>query len=256
MSFGHRLGHRASWSCAMVGILVALLVACWVALPARAAGDDDIPGVPMPASPALGYLASGADIADVYSLPLRQGDRLSLKINCDGNGGLWGEIFAPDAMSVFTTDSVEDCGFCGSSYPQTCTYNAPSAGTYFVAVRATKFASDHDYGNYSLAWTRQSPTITSLATRSKTIRRGKSASVTGTLKLDADATAVVGQSVDLQRSLNGKGGWKKVSRKATDSTGKFSFKVKVKKTAWYRVVSPTTNSLLKSTSVKVKFKAR
>jgi hypothetical protein len=239
-------------------IASALLLLGLSAGQALAAGDDDIPGVPISTSPVMGYLAARSDMADVMSIAVRQNDRLSFTVNGEATlfdntfGGPRVKLFSPDAMSISGTNAVAYGN--GSNFPITLDYNAASAGTYYIVVKLDDYAYE-GYGTYSLAWTCQSPTITALTSRPKTVRLGSSATVVGLVKYDADSAPVAGQSVTLQRRPVG-GKWSNLTSKATDSTGHFSFKVKPRKATFYRVLSPLTATLLRSTSNTVKYKVR
>lgn len=239
----------------LIFLLCVLLVFPQLAL--AASDDDDIPGVPITATPVMGYLIAGTNNADVYSLTMRKYDRLSLRLNGDdSNASFWAEVYAPDAMSILSTTPLDDIMHWRYSYPKTCVLNASSSGLYFVAVRTLDYVSSSDaYGNYSLDWTCQSPTVTALSSRSRSIPRGGSAKVAGLVKYDVDASPIPLKMVILQKSLTGSG-WVKVTSKKTDSTGHFSFTVRPTMSTYYRVVSPGTSALLKSTSSRIRIRIR
>jgi len=243
------MNRRLMLALAALGIL--LLFGPTVGL-ALANPDDDIPGVPITASPVMGYVASGSDMADVYSIAMKQNDRLHIVFNCGAPGGVWASLYAPDALSITTTDPLES-GYASESYPQTFTYNVPHAGTYFVSVETSPYQSDNQGGNYSLAWTCKSPTLTRLSTHSKTIRIGTSTAIKGGLKTEADSAAISAATVHLQRLVAGH--WKAMTIKATtDAKGRFAFRVRPKTTSKYRAVFTGTSKLLSSKSVAIRIK--
>ena len=218
-----------------------------------AAGDDDIPGVPMPAPPVQGYLDSKSDANDVYSLAMNQGDRLAVTLNGDStsDGNFYIDLFGPGSMGIGGTDpvAVDHNG----NYPKTMTYSATTSGTYYVALWCYK--SDSVYGNYSMDWACRSPNIASVKSRSKAVRKGASVAIVGNLRYDLDSAPIAAKKVTLQRSVSGSG-WRQITSKKTDASGHFSFKVRVTKTTSYRVHSAQTNTLLKCTSNTVKYKVR
>jgi hypothetical protein len=221
---------------------------------AAAEADDDIPGIPITTSPVMGYLIAGVDRADVFSVSMKQYDALSLKVNGnDTYNNFWAQVFAPDAMGIYTTDALEATTHYGS-YPKSCTFHAPAAGTYYVAI-ATNYYVGEGEGNYSLTWTCKSPTITALTSRSRSIRRGTVAPVAGRIAYAADGMPATAIPVALQKSRKG-ASWQTVASRKTDASGSFSFKVRPTKTTYYRALFSGTPSLITSTSARVKIRVR
>ncbi|KAF0208678.1 MAG: cell wall-binding [Actinobacteria bacterium] len=77
------------------------------------AADDDIPGIPLPVSPFMGWLNT-TDVSDVYSVYLGVGDTLSVSITGPANTYMDVDLYQPGSTTIFnatnviyTTDSVE-----------------------------------------------------------------------------------------------------------------------------------------------------
>lgn len=113
-----------------------------LASPARSGGvspsaaDDDIPGVPLPASPVLDALDSTSDTDDVYRLWLNEGDVLTVRLTVDGSapGGFDPRLFlyAPGTASLSGSDEIALS--VQTTFPKSFTYAAPSAGEYYLDV--------------------------------------------------------------------------------------------------------------------------
>jgi len=243
------------WSVVLPGTLICLLAASLlVASPARAReADDDIPGVPIPASPVQGYLDANADRVDVYSLSMRKGDRLRLVMN--GQSSMDNPqicVYGPGSMGVQTTDPV--AGLYCFDFPGVLRYTATTGGTHYVAV-AIWFDDWDDYGNYTLAWTNKSPTITRLTTKSKTITAGRSTEVAGVLKYAFGDAGIADKTARLEASRTGSK-WTKVKSKKTSATGTFSFTVRPAVSRYYRVRFTGTTSFLASKSARIRITVR
>ncbi len=113
-------------------------------LPATASGamrslaaDDNIPGVPLPASPFSHALAKNVseDAAplDVYSVNLNEGDVFTFEVNSPLTSVLDVMIFAPGATDAWW-DYPETWSTPVSWTQNRLQYYAPATGTYYVAV--------------------------------------------------------------------------------------------------------------------------
>ena len=242
---------------------VLFLLACCLLLGApavaTASGNDNIPGVPIPASPIQGYLDAKSNKVDVYSLAMRQSDRLTMTINgvstlfshdILSNYGVNMAVYGPDAMDIKGTKSLANKG--AWSFPTTWTFSAPSAATYYLAISV----GGYGYGNYSLAYACQSPTITALTSGPKTIRRGSSVSVSGNVKYAVDPAPLPEVEVTLLAWAVAKEEWIAKAHTRTDSDGRFSFAAKPLKTTIYCVNTVETDTLLGSYSPMLKYVVR
>ena len=113
-----------------------------MAATAAVALADDIPGVPLPASPVQGYLdnsnGSGVHTNDVYNFSMRVGDRFYAVLNADSShpdSDYDLQLFAPGPMGVFgTTPLVDVDPYAYNPYPNTLNYTATAAGLYYLNV--------------------------------------------------------------------------------------------------------------------------
>ena len=92
--------------------------------------DDDIPGIPLPASPIAGTLSSSTDADDVFAVNLHHGDVLEASISGPGSSDFRLYLYAPGASSVWTDAPVSEA--TSGAYPRTFRYYAWSTGTYYL----------------------------------------------------------------------------------------------------------------------------
>lgn len=120
------------------------------------AADDDIPGIPLPASPFTGWL-NATDIDDVYSVYLGVGETLSVSITAPASTYMDIFLYQPGSTSVvdqtdaiYVTDSEER----NYSYPFSFDFKVdPSqgyaAGTYFLDAWTDGSGAG---GAYTVTW--------------------------------------------------------------------------------------------------------
>jgi len=170
------------------------------AVPARPSGemtallgqiDDDIPGVPIPASPIAGTLDdvySAFDFDDVYAVRLGYNQRLSATMTGDAGTDfdLW--LWKPGSTSVndpspwsHIAQSSQTNGTSAESF----NYPASQPGTYYVDV-FTDPGTSPNRGAYALTWSvvqLPSPPI-EVAVKPATCGYNGSSVITGTVTLD------------------------------------------------------------------------
>ncbi len=118
---------------------LALVLALTVALPAMAApamaaSDDDIPGVPIPASPIAGDLDGVADVHDVYAISLTQGDRITATLTGADGTDFDLSLYGLGATSV---DANVPLAYSGTgTYPEQISYDIPMSGVYYLDADA------------------------------------------------------------------------------------------------------------------------
>lgn len=251
------------WILVLGLVCVGLLMAATAAV----ALADDIPGVPLPASPVQGYLdnsnGSGVHTNDVYNFSMRVGDRFYAVLNADSStdSDYDLQLFAPGSMGVFgTTPLVDVDPYAYNPYPKTLNYTATAAGLYYlnVAIGPTAgvpYSPADVSGAYSVAWTCKSPTMTILATRSHAVSAGRRVSVKGSLTYAVGGDAIAGATIRLQSSTNDKK-WKKATTTTTNPSGAFILKVKVKRSCYYRAVFAGTSALIASKSLAIHLRAK
>ncbi len=136
---------RVPWT----AILLAMLIVLAMAPAAFAATDDSVPGDALSASPVAGSLDSTTDPRDFYSVELKTAETLVLSLTSDaplsdfdlyvyGPGTAPG---VPDHTAAVAKSALP------SYYPETISYTAPAAGTYYIEIFA-----DGGTGSTSLAW--------------------------------------------------------------------------------------------------------
>ena len=111
--------------------------------------DDEIPGVPIPASPVTGTVDHVTDLDDVYAVELAADELLVVELAGPLSGAdMDTYLFAPGAKSVADDGYVAYSAVVGTS-AEWFRYRAPKAGTYYVDVRARTGG-----GSYALTWSK------------------------------------------------------------------------------------------------------
>jgi hypothetical protein len=114
---------------------------------ARAATDDDIPGVAIPASPFSDSVSSTTDLDDVFRIALTAGQTLTVALVGPSGSQFNIYLYAPGTASVKDPDTPYLAAAAGSSYPCSFSYAATQSGTYYLDVYAKTGA-----GSYSVAY--------------------------------------------------------------------------------------------------------
>lgn len=112
-----------------------------------ASADDDIPGIPLTASPVAGAL-SDTDEDDVYSVYLGEGQTLHAALTGASGTDFDLQFYAPTATTV-GGGGGRLSGSMTQGYPETVTYTASETGWYYLDVSRYSGA-----GAYTLDWRR------------------------------------------------------------------------------------------------------
>ncbi|MHB1319098.1 MAG: cell wall-binding repeat-containing protein, partial [Anaerolineae bacterium] len=110
--------------------------------------DDDIPGVPLSASPVTGTLSADTDTDDVFSIELAVGDALSFNLTGPAGTDFDMALFGPDATSVLEDIPLETAFI--NAYPEMISHlvRVGEAGTYYLDLYAYEGS-----GTYTLVYT-------------------------------------------------------------------------------------------------------
>lgn len=210
--------------------------------------NDDVPGVAIPASPVSEWLDANWDWDDVYRVYLGKGDKLSLGLTTVSASStpefdLDLYVYGPAATTVDSTQWVANSAHDGNN--ESLAYAAPVSGDYYVDVFACPTTGS---GLSLLTWSHvMKPSIARTPTWSKATFKRKRGVARFTLgaRLTGDGSALSGRYLYLQSSKNGKTGWKNVTRLKTNSTGRVSKPLAIKKAGttyyrWYAYSTATT----------------
>lgn len=104
-------------------------------------GNDEIPGVPLPASPALGALDYSADHDDVYSVYLQAGQTFTAALTGPAATDFDTRLYPPGTLSIASGTSVASA--TGVTYPDSLSYTPATSGTYYL--RAYAYAGSGAY---------------------------------------------------------------------------------------------------------------
>jgi hypothetical protein len=135
---------RAPWTAFVLATLALLLAA-----PAAYAADDAIPGDTLTASPVAGSLDETTDRHDYYSVELDVAETLVLSLTSDAplsDFDLY--VYGPGTPAGVPAHTAAIAkSALPSYYPETLSYTAPAAGTYYIELYAAEGT-----GTTSLAW--------------------------------------------------------------------------------------------------------
>lgn len=218
--------------------------------------DNDIPGVAIGASPVYSWLEYNWDWDEVYRLPLKAGDRLTLALDAvasgyntpDFNNSLF--VYGPSATAIYDGEGYRLAGVASSSQPAPATesisYYAPVSGNYYVDVYNVA-----GKGYSALTWSvnpirpgfSRTPTKSALTYKRK---KGRAVFTLGSRCTNQFALPVKSAFVYLQTSSNGKK-WKNKLRLTTNANGAVAAKVTAKKKGktyfrWYRPATSTSKA--------------
>ena len=181
-------------------VLVSLLV-----VPAVAAGDDDIPGVPFTLGGTVSGTVGAANTDDVYAVTLVAGEQVHVR--CDpgsaaGSGGSF-KLLTPGVTSLsLASDHIGmNYTLSGGSYVRMWAdfdYTPAKSGTYYLWVSWTKGVL-----NYSITVTRTSQATLDLAAESDDIpgTRVGAGTVTGVVSTNVDENDVYAISLAAGRAV-------------------------------------------------------
>ncbi len=223
-------------------VIIACLLVAAIAVPAGAwalvvTTDDDIPGVPITASPVSGTVDYINDMDDVYSVNLVQGQTLYASTAApsltDVDLYLWG----PNTRSKLGTEPAVALSETAGSSSERFFYTAPATGRYYLDVWAfdDKRATPGDIA-YTLTYgfPDDQPAVTAAA---PTICAwGASPAVTGIVR-DSQGSPIAGAQVNVYARPAGKTTFTKVAAGTADASGAYAVPVKPALTTTYRVRS-------------------
>lgn len=249
----NRRPRLASRTIVIVALVAGLAAATWGVVGAVGAGDNDMPGVPLPASPVTGSLDDYVDFDDVYAVRLQVNDKLEVSMTGDDGTqfDIW--LWSPGTKSIFTEkplSRVIQSSQDPASSSETFWYPVRNAGTYYLHVFNPLDSALASRGTYRLSYevTRlPSPTVSLKAPA--TVGWGKTASIAGTVTLDGEGQR--GARVLIQSKAAGSSAWKDLNfdkvayrpKTVANDAGRFTYSVKpTKKTQYRAVVWPTENS--------------
>ena len=216
---------------------------------ALAAGDDDIPGVPIGAGDTSGVLDKATDVRDVYSVKLFEGEEVRFILS---NGNCSATLVAPEVKSFndsYSTLLYLHAWEIGVDYSLDRTYLPAKDGVYHIAIRTWGSGQAYTLTILGSAEVPPSPSYLRLRTSAMKVKKGRSITLSAKL-VNVDSALIAGYSVNLFRSYNGRS-WTKVTS-LSSANGDYSTKARITKKTWYkmRFAGDATWSACESRTVK------
>jgi len=241
---------HAVWIAVLAGI-VSLAVLGAVA--ATGAGDNDVPGMPLPASPIAGALDDHTDFDDVFAVPLKVNQKLEVSMTGDAPGQFDVWLWSPSTRSIFTDSPasrvVQSSQSAGTS-TERFWYPARNAGTYYLHVFNPLDSPTSSTGSYRLSYKITQLAAPGLSAKAPAVVSwGKTASVVGTATLAG--VPMGGARILVLAMPAGTSTWKDLNfdsasyrpKTLTNAQGGFSYTTKPSVKTQYRVfVWPTETS--------------
>jgi hypothetical protein len=215
--------------------------------------DDEIPGVPIPASPFSGSITETtavglADLDDVYSIPVGRNELLevTMKLNDPEANDDFDLIVFPPGTNAPVSVAYENLKMVAASENE-----APGAtetlryvpdrwqvGVHYVHIYCFYADGNNEQGgkgNYTITWSKKSvpePTVTSRRSRA-IVNYGSTSTITGVATVNGSPVAnfpyrVMGRAVGTRT-------WKWIASGTTAADGTFSKAVKPLRTTEYYV---------------------
>lgn len=207
--------------------------------------DDDIPGVPLPASPFSDtlqgpqgfppYVPDGPDPYDVYAVTLTAGQSFYVEMTGTAGTDFDLTLFAPGSSSRNDFDKVVAWSAMTNTSDEELMYTADAPGTYYLMVDDWT-VDPAAPGEYTLTYgfpTKQ-PVLTA-AFGSKSLPFGGSTTVTGTVTFEGAPRA--DNTVVLLSKAYGAADWRYARETTTAADGSYSFSVKPTGKTAYMVFS-------------------
>lgn len=241
-------------SAGTVVVLAIVMVALSTGTSFARVADDDIPGVPLPASPVRDSLTETTavgpgnvplwDVDDVYQVRLAYNERFEatmtppsgadfdLYLIVPGTRRLANAFTKPFTPIIRATEGGASEGATGAVEHIDYVSDRSTTATFYLDV-AQQFEGS---GPYTLVWRRtqlSAPTIAS--TVPATVGFGGGVSATGTALFAG--LPMVGFAVDIRQRPYGSTTWTRVASTTTDGNGFFSMQVKPTKRTDYRIQS-------------------
>lgn len=205
---------------------------------ALAAGDDNIPGIPVGSGTISGVVDETTDPYDVYSVKLFEGEEVQFALSADRSNSIneWVtvDLVAPEVKSV--NDNYTVLAYVTTkllNYKPDDVYTPAKDGIYHVIVRTTN-ASGMAYALTIAGSAEKPPNPAYLRLRTSATKVTKGRSVTLSAKLvNVDSTLIANYSVNLFRSYSGRS-WTKVTALGSTS-GEYSKKVRITRKTWFKM---------------------
>jgi hypothetical protein len=203
---------------------------------ALAAGDDDIPGVPVGAGAISGIVDDVTDPHDVYCVKLFEGEAVHFHIDASDGSAMFDNVgvhlIAPGATSIHSYYS--ELAYFGT-HPTTrpdADYTPAKDGVYYLSVGCRGQGMSYTITITGSAEKPPNPAYLRLRTSSTKVSKGHSVTLSAKL-VDVASTLIPNYSATLFRSYNGKA-WTKMTSLAS-STGAYSKKVRVTRKTWFKM---------------------
>lgn len=222
---------------AILAVVVSTLLLMGLAAgQALAAGDDDIPGVPVGAGTISGIVDDVTDPHDVYSVKLFEGEPVHFHIDASSGSAQFDcvdvDLIAPGATSIHSSHSdVATFGTHPTLSPDA-DYTPAKDGVYYLSVVCRGQGMSYTITITGSAEKPPNPAYLRLRTSSAKVSKGRSVTLSAKL-VDLASALIPNYSVNLFRSNDGHA-WTKMTT-LSSTTGEYSKKVRITRKTWFRM---------------------
>jgi hypothetical protein len=200
--------------------------------PAVIAPDsNDIFGLPIGLGSVIGIVDDVTDKYDVYAVSLFAREQVQIQATDTTKNGYVGvDLIAPGATSI--RNSYSTLGYTSSGGTGPLVYTPAKDGVYFLLVRASGKGVVYTLTISGSAEKPPYPSLLTLRSSATQVKKGRSVTLSATL-VTPNGVLVEGQSISLQRSFDGKS-WSTI-KSLSSSSGRYSSKVTITRSSWFRM---------------------
>jgi len=215
-------------------VLAAVVLACILLLlpaVARAASDDDIPGVQIALGQTVGGVVDDStDAYDVWSIALVSGEQVRLQASdADGNGHVHVTLIAPGATSIHSRYD-ELASLTADNGSSQFEYTPAKDGVYYILVAGVGKGRVYSLILGGSAQKPPYPSLLRLRCSATKVRRGGRVTLSATL-VTSSGDLIGGRTVQLRQSSDGKS-WA-TAQTLSSPSGSYSARVAVTGKTWF-----------------------
>lgn len=203
---------------------------------ALAAGDDDIPGVPVGAGTISGIVDDVTDPHDVYCVKLFEGEPVHFHIDASHGSAMFDNVdvslIPPGVTSIHSSYSeLATFGTHPTTRPDA-DYTPAKDGVYYLSVSCRGQGMSYTITITGSAEKPPNPAYLRLRTSATRVRKGSRVTLSAKL-VNTDSALIPNYSVSLFRSYDGRA-WTKVTT-LSSTTGEYSTRARISRKTWFKM---------------------